>query len=86
MCLAECAATYVVNYECNDCDALPAPESDVTRLKTSVQRLKDVLLCLIHLHQWLKYAKGTFLLIQPNLLVGLCVCFERGVSSEISVL
>ena len=30
MCLAEFAATYVVNYECNDCDALPAPESDVT--------------------------------------------------------
>ena len=30
MCLAEFAATYVVNYERNDCDALPAPESDVT--------------------------------------------------------
>ena len=28
--LAEFAATYVVRYECNDCDALPAPESDVT--------------------------------------------------------
>ena len=30
MCLAEFAATYVVNYERNECDALPAPESDVT--------------------------------------------------------
>ena len=30
MCLAEFAATYVVKYERNDCDALPAPESDVT--------------------------------------------------------
>ena len=30
MCLAEFAATYTVNYEPNDCDALPAPESDVT--------------------------------------------------------
>ena len=30
MCLAEFAATYVVNYERSDCDALPAPESDVT--------------------------------------------------------
>ena len=30
MCLAEFAATYVVNYECNECDALPAPESDIT--------------------------------------------------------
>ena len=30
MCLAELAATYVVNYECNECDALPAPESDIT--------------------------------------------------------
>ena len=30
MCLAEFAATYVVNYEQNECDALPAPESDVT--------------------------------------------------------
>ena len=30
MCLAEFAATYVVNYEHNDGDALPAPESDVT--------------------------------------------------------
>ena len=26
MCLAEFAATYIVNYEHNDCDALPAPE------------------------------------------------------------
>ena len=30
MCLAEFAATYVVKYERSDCDALPAPESDVT--------------------------------------------------------
>ena len=30
MCLAEFAATYVVKYERNDCDALPAPKSDVT--------------------------------------------------------
>ena len=30
MCLAEFAATYVVKYERNECDALPAPESDVT--------------------------------------------------------
>ena len=30
MCLAEFAATYVVNYERNECDALPAPESNVT--------------------------------------------------------
>ena len=30
MCLAEFAATYVVKYERNDCDALPTPESDVT--------------------------------------------------------
>ena len=30
MCLAEFAATYVVNYECNECDALPAPKSDIT--------------------------------------------------------
>ena len=30
MCLAEFAATYVVKYEHNECDALPAPESDVT--------------------------------------------------------
>ena len=30
MCLAEFAATYVVKYERNKCDALPAPESDVT--------------------------------------------------------
>ena len=29
MCLAEFAATYVV-YEHSECDALPAPESDVT--------------------------------------------------------
>ena len=36
MCLAECAATYVVNYECNDCDALPAPESDVTSTKITL--------------------------------------------------
>ena len=33
MCLAEFAATYVVNYERNECDALPAPESDVTSTK-----------------------------------------------------
>jgi hypothetical protein len=30
MCLAEFPATYVVKYKRNDCDALPAPESDVT--------------------------------------------------------
>ena len=30
MCLAEFAATYVVNYERNECDAVPAPESDIT--------------------------------------------------------
>ena len=30
MYLAEFAATYVVKYEHNDCDALPAPENDVT--------------------------------------------------------
>ena len=30
MCRAEFAATYVVKYERSDCDALPAPESDVT--------------------------------------------------------
>ena len=30
MCLAEFAATYVVNYECDECDALRAPESEVT--------------------------------------------------------
>ena len=33
MCLAEFAATYVVNYDCSDeskCDALPASESDIT--------------------------------------------------------
>ena len=29
MCLAEFAATYVVRYERNECDALPAPESDI---------------------------------------------------------
>ena len=36
MCLAEFAATYVVNYERNDCDALPAPESDVTSTKITL--------------------------------------------------
>ena len=30
MCLAQFAATYLVKYEHNDCDALPPPESDVT--------------------------------------------------------
>ena len=30
MCLAEFAATYAVNYERNDCEALPDHESDAT--------------------------------------------------------
>ena len=36
MCLAEFAATYVVHYERNECDALPAPESDVTSTKITL--------------------------------------------------
>ena len=36
MCLAEFAATYVVNYERNECDALPVPESDVTSTKITL--------------------------------------------------
>ena len=36
MCLAEFAATYVVKYERYDCDALPAPESDVTSVTISL--------------------------------------------------
>ena len=39
MCLAEFSATYVVNYERsddNECDALPASESDITSTKITL--------------------------------------------------